>query len=425
MKKTSTIVIIILVLLVIIGGLYWYFLMGPNVAAPGDQTNPGGFNPFGGSRPGPGGQNATTTGPGGQNTEPGTSTQTPGALPTLRLLSSSPVGGYGTMASTTTTVVRWADRGRGNIYEADYKSPVITTLSNTVVPRLYESSWNKDVTAFIGSLFQESEPAPTTVYAELIRRSVSTATTSSDGTSLTPYSLRGKNVSGDLIAYASSPDKSRLFMLINENGNGVGYVSSFSGQNTVKIFTTPLTQINAEWPADNIIAITTKGSASYPGYLYFVSPKTGVWTKMLGPLGGLSAKVSRDGKHILASANTKGAVATRIYTVTPFSSEDAVIRTLADKCAWGNLYKDMVYCGVPTEIVSGTYPDGWYMGKTGFVDKVWQVNAITQEVHLVSSLIDQADRVIDAFNLSLDPKDDYLFFMNKNDLSLWSLDLAK
>jgi hypothetical protein len=54
---------------------------------------------------------------------------------------------------------------------------------------------------------------------------------------------------------------------------------------------------------------------------------------------------------------------------------------------------------------------------------MWQINAGTGEVHLVSSIIDQADRIIDAYNLGLDPKDDYLLFMNKNDLSLWSLDL--
>jgi hypothetical protein len=71
-----------------------------------------------------------------------------------------------------------------------------------------------------------------------------------------------------------------------------------------------------------------------------------------------------------------------------------------------------------------TYPDDWYKGTVSFVDKIWQVSATTGEVHLISSIVDTSDRIIDAFNLGLDEKDRFLIFMNKNDLSLWSLDLT-
>ena len=57
-------------------------------------------------------------------------------------------------------------------------------------------------------------------------------------------------------------------------------------------------------------------------------------------------------------------------------------------------------------------------------DGILILNAKTGEIHLVSSIVDQSDRVIDAFNLGIDPKDNYLFFMNKNDLTLWSYDLV-
>jgi hypothetical protein len=327
------------------------------------------------------------------------------------------------MASTSTTIVRWADRGRGNVYQADYRSSDIITLSNTVVPRLYESVWNKNLTAFIGSLFQESSPIPTTVYAELAPQS--TGKTAADSNLLAPYSLHGKNIAGEMIGYAASPDKSKVFRLMKESDSGVGYVSSFSGQNTVKIFSTPFTQVNVDWPSDNIIAITTKGYSGYPGYLYFVNPKSGVWTKTLGPIAGLSAVVSHDGKHVFISGTANGSLTSRIYALPSSSGTDAVIRTIADKCAWGNFYKDIVYCAVPTTLPEGAYPDDWYVGGLSTTDKVWQVNSVTGEVRLLSSLVDKADRIIDGFNLSLDPKDGYLFFMNKNDLSLWSLDLIK
>ena len=84
----------------------------------------------------------------------------------------------------------------------------------------------------------------------------------------------------------------------------------------------------------------------------------------------------------------------------------------------------MVYCATPGEPVLGLYPDDWYRGVISTADKIWQLSASSGEIHLVSSIVDQSDRVIDAFNLGLDPKDEFLFFMNKNDLSLWSLDLV-
>jgi hypothetical protein len=100
------------------------------------------------------------------------------------------------------------------------------------------------------------------------------------------------------------------------------------------------------------------------------------------------------------------------------------VNTLADKCVWGNFYKEIVYCAVPSQPIAALYPDDWYKGNVSFTDKIWQINASTEEIHLVSPIVDQSDRTIDAFNLGLDTRDDFLFFMNKKDLSLWSFDLV-
>jgi len=139
----------------------------------------------------------------------------------------------------------------------------------------------------------------------------------------------------------------------------------------------------------------------------------------------MSALVNHDARYAIVSATgNANNVVTYIYAVSTSTATDAIIRTLADKCVWGNFYKDMVYCAVPFQPVSGTYPDDWYKGTLSTVDKIWQENAATGEVHLISSVFEQARTNIDAFNLGLDDKDNYLFFMNKLDLSFWSLDLV-
>jgi hypothetical protein len=426
MKKTG-ITVLIIILLVLAGFGYWYFLLhGPSSSsgAPAPTSATNGFNPINRTVSGSGTSNVNAA-PGNTvgTSSPRQTTIVP--APVLRLLSSTPVGGFGASDTASTTIVRWVDRGRGNVYQADGLSLNISTLSNTLLPRIYESSWNAAASSFIGTLLADSSSDPLYVYAALSTQSTSTVSATDTTGTLTPFTLKGKDLPQNIIAYAVSPKKDKLFMLMDEGGTAVGYVSTFDGKSTTKIFDTPLTQVSVDWPEDNTIAITTKGQSAEGGFLYFVNPRTGVWKKILGPIPGLSAKVSHDAKYVLVSVTGNSSdILTSIYDVSKVSGQDAVVRTLADKCAWGNFYKDLVYCGVPSQPAAATYPDDWYQGTVSFIDKIWQINAVTGEVHLVSSIVDQSDRVIDAFDLGLDAKDDYLFFMNKNDLSLWSLDLV-
>jgi len=444
MKRTFlTILVLIIVLL---GGAfaYWYFFFN----GPGGKVTPvvtgntgtSGFHPFGNVPTGNTGNNQATT----TNTNTNVNNPLPvttgnsGKIPSLRLLSNTPVGGYGDTSKASTTIVRFIDRGKGDVYEVAENGRAVATLSNTLLPRITQSVWNKNLTAFIGSMIKETATSPTVVYAELKAQTTTTNTTAAKAANtqgsnpdtassltLTPFVLKGKNLPANMIDYAVSPKGDKVFMLVNESGNGVGYTANFDGTSVTKIFSTPITQINVEWPEDNTIAITTKGTASQGGFLYFVSPKTGIWKKILGPVTGLSAKVSHDAKYVFVSVtNTNGVVQTNIVKVSDNSAVDGVIVTLADKCAWGNFNKNVIYCAVPTQLPSAMYPDAWYAGTVSFTDKIWEMNAATGEIHLVSSIVDQSDRVVDAFNLGVSPKDDYLFFMNKNDLSLWSLDLV-
>lgn len=427
MKRTLQILILTLVILTLAFGAYWYFFLKGIPSVPVDQSSgssSSGFSPFG-RTPVSTGQPTDTAKPAGTST-PTSSAAAP--IPMLRLLSSTAIGGYGASTTASTTVVRWIDRGRGNVYEASENSLNVATLSNTIVPRIFMSAWNKDLTGFIGSMFTEGSRDPSTVYASLIAQAAPKAASSSPSSSdlsLTRYTLKGTPLPSGIIGYAQSPKKDRVFFMVEQNdGTSAGYVASTNGTSMSQIFTTPLTQVNVDWPSDNVISITTKGSADQGGYLYFVNPKTGTWTKVLGPLAGLSARVSHDAKYAIVSVTgSDDNVLTSVYSVQKGSGTDAVVRTLADKCTWGNFYRSLVYCAVPSQQIAGTYPDDWYKGNISFIDKIWQINADTGELHLVSSIVDQSDRLIDAFNLGLDPKDNYLFFMNKNDLSFWSLDL--
>jgi hypothetical protein len=424
MKRFLTIAIVILVLAAA-GFAYWYFMMGSPKPASQPTTTPGQsfqpLNPNGSVTP-PGKRNGGTLSPGGN----ASGSTIPAPLPTLRLLSATPVAGYSASSTAATTTIVWVDRGRGNVYEASDAAADITTLSNTVVPKIFNAVWNKNLTAFIGSLYEDGNLTPTNIYAELQKQRGVTASSTAMNPSLTPYVLQGKDIPGNVIGYAVSPDKTRLFILLNENGSGVGYIAAFNGTGMTRLFSTPMTQVSVDWPSDNVISIITKGSKIYNGFLYFVNPKTGVWTRVLGPVTGLSAVVSHDGKNVIySSTDGDTSISTAIYSVTAATSTDAVIRTVADKCAWGKLYTSIVYCGVPSDLPSAAYPDDWYYGNISFNDRIWQLNAKTGEVKQIASITDQSDRIIDTYRPDTDSRDKYLLFMNKTDLSFWSLDLTR
>jgi hypothetical protein len=427
-KRTYTIIaVVVLVLVVAALAAFWYFFMRPATPTTGTTTSPTtGYSPFG--RPSTGNNIGTTT---TNNNNGNNGTPTIVKVPALRLLSATPIGGYGASTTASTTVVRWIDRGRGNILQATEDSLDIQTLSNTLLPKMYESVWGKGINSLIGSILGDDDATISTIYAALlpqgnVNQKTGTSTpANTNNSSLAPYKLQGKNLPAGIVSYATSPKKDRVFLFAVQGGQGIGYVAPFNGGTATEIFNTPVTQVNVDWPEANTISITTKGSATDNGYLYFVSPTTGTWKKILGPLPGMSAIVSHDARYaIVSAAGNANNVVTYIYSIATSTATDAIIRTLADKCVWGNFYKDMVYCAVPFQPVSGTYPDDWYKGTLSTVDKIWQENAATGEVHLISSVFEQARTNIDAFNLGLDDKDNYLFFMNKLDLSFWSLDLV-
>jgi hypothetical protein len=104
-------------------------------------------------------------------------------------------------------------------------------------------------------------------------------------------------------------------------------------------------------------------------------------------------------------------------------SQEVIFKTLSDKCIWSNLRKNEIYCAVPTEIPNAMYPDDWYRGNVSFVDQIWHLDTNTGEVHLLANLLTLSSKLIDATDLTLDPKEDNLYFINKRDLTLWALDL--
>jgi len=434
MSRKISYIIIIIAILAVIGGVAYFFLYA-NKPAPsgGATTGQSPFNPFGSS-----GTNNNQGSKTGVNN--GTSSViTNGYVyqwPKVREIWSTPIGGFvaSSTASSSSTFVRFVDRGTGYVYSMNAASSAPATISNTTVPLVYESYWNKNAMSGIFRYIKEGSDDITNFYVQLRPTATTTSIVVSSSTatssisvapiiSQTPYELRGTYFPGNIISAAVSPKGNQVFTIENVGGNGVGFISNFDGSGSSQIFSTPLVQVNAFWPATNTLMMSTKASSGSLGYLYSINVKNGDMSEILGGVTGLSILPNSTGQLVLYSdLSSSGNLVTSLYNTKTSSSQDLPFSTLADKCVWSIQNPLDLFCAVPSSVLSG-YPDAWYQGTYSTADGILEIDTDTGSVHSVSNLSQDTKEQLDAEHLVLDPTERFLYFVNKKDLSLWSVDL--
>lgn len=412
-------VITILILLLLLAGAiyYWFFYRTQTTDTttnPGTSTENGGFTPINRNPFGTNDNPNQNTGTSTQTTEETPAVNESYQVPKLRKLSDTPISGFAASTTASSSLVRFMDRGTGHVYEATDLSSTITKLSNTTLPKIYEAYFNKNGTSATIRYLKEDSDTITNFYAELRKTSSST--------SETPMEIKGKFLSPNIGEVSVSPNGNQIFTWNIESGRGVGYISNFNEEKKTKLVDTPLTQVNIAWPETNNVALNTKASGLSGGFLYSIDTKTGVMKKLLSGRG-LYGKISSDLSQVLYSTTNGSSVTTSILNIKDNTNQEVVFRTLADKCVWSAMRKNELYCAVPTDIPNALYPDDWYKGGVSFVDQIWFLDTTTGEVHLMANLLKLSNELIDATDLTLDNKDNFLYFINKNDLSLWALDL--
>jgi hypothetical protein len=424
MKKLIISLIVILSLAIVGGGVYyWYFfILNPNVAPiPTNISISDIFSPFN-NAPVTTSNEPVVTQPvdnssGGDENTIVVDNVPVFSLPKLRQISKTPVAGFFASSTASTSIVRYMDRGTGHLYEADDTSNDIRTLSNTTLPKIYEAYGNKNGNGIIIRYLKDDNETVSNFYTEL--RSTGTST------SQTPYELKGKYLSPEISQLVVSPSGDKVFTWNIENGSGQGYISGLDEKGKTKIYSSPLTQVNVDWPETNTIVLSTKASSIASGYIYSINTKTGDLSTIIGNYRGLSGKMNRDGSKILVSAIVNSNIVTSIRNIKDSINNDLLFKTLSEKCVWSNVVKTDLYCAVPSQIPTGAYPDDWYRGRVSFIDQIWHVDTKTGETHQLANLLELSNSRIDAINLTLDPKENTLYFINKEDLSLWALDLKQ
>ncbi|MFA6797186.1 MAG: hypothetical protein WCR40_00520 [Candidatus Paceibacterota bacterium] len=340
----------------------------------------------------------------------------------LTQIYSKPTSGTLSFTKDKKIDIRFVDRTNGNVYDylPEEKENNLIRTTNTTIPKIQEVVWSNtgknaifrylednsdNIISFLGKI----QPASTSTTEEKMEQVA--------GSFLTP------NIKQILI----NPDGDSTFELLNkkDNSGSYGVLSSIENKNKKQIFESSLSIWNILWPKDNIITFTTRPSYKDYGYMFFFNTQDLSFKRILGDILGLSTLTNKDTSLVAYSKIKSGYFYLNVYNVSKKESRELGIQTLADKCVWSKNNSFVLYCAVPQFIYSGLYPDTWYQGLTSFNDNFWMIDTEkgTTKVLYITGEIENAR--IDAIDLKISDNDKYLTFTNKNDLSLWMLDLKE
>lgn len=408
------IIILILALALIIGGILLFFYRpGGGEETIGEDVTVGDFFPAG---------SGTNTETGSNTSGSDTSTNTGGvSSPILRLVKiyKDPTSGAGVSTSKTGDVIRFIDKVTGHIFETPTTALSLTKISNTTIPKIYESVWTENAQGVIIRYLKDDNQTIESFYAKL----KSTGTTGTEDGS-NPQTLEGTFLPQNISSLVTSPQKTQIFYTNSTVEGSLGTQANPDGTKRTELFKSPLREWNVTWPSTNIITLTTKPSANIQGILYFFNKTSSSLEKIL-TRQGLTTLTSGDASRILISENIGGFISTSLFNVKTKQTEPFPIQTLAEKCVWSNTEKDIVYCAAPADGgLFGNLPDDWYQGLTSFTDEIWKIDLGTGSTERLANPSETAREDVDAYNLIVTPKDDLLIFSNKKDDSLWAVRLA-
>lgn len=409
-------IILIIGILVVIGvGLFLVF-----GASPGGEEGetPGfsfrGFLPFGSSEETPVDENPVIDqgNNGGQIVVNNNQNQ---KVPRIRKISKEPIAGAVIFNIGTSSVVRFVEKGTGNVYEANSETVNIQRLTNTTIPKIIRAFWLPDGSGFLAqTLIPETEIIDTT----LVKLVKNTATSSNE--ILTPFKIVESKLPTDIKEIAIKPDSSKIFYYTIRGSASDWFVANPDGTGSSLVNSHPLTEFLAKWGLSNTITLQTKSSASAQSYFYSFDVNSKALRKIGFGAYGLGVTPNTDSTlTLLSKGGTSPSLAMLDNTTlveTPIDTS-----TLAEKCVWLKEKSPTVYCAVPKQIPNGSYPDSWYQGTVSTEDEIRKIDIKNDVYYTLSDLSREVKEKIDIINPSISKDETHLIFKNKIDGYLWML----
>ncbi len=318
----------------------------------------------------------------------------------LRQLTTRPVAGFVEFKESTTSprFIRYAEAGTGHIYSINLTTGEEIRLSNTTVP-------NGDSAVF----------SPNGTYVAIrsgygTKSEIVLLTLNADNTST------AENLTPKMTDFVFSNNNELLYTELTSGGTA-GRSIAPATKIISNVFTIPFQAVTLVWSTNNITPhyIYPKATSKLMGYLYTIR-------------NGVIVRQTPTGQGLMAGANSNILVHTELINNTPSSFitnlgtgavSPAPIIFEPHKCTFGKVSTSTMYCGYEITQYGPDYPDAWYQGARSFADRIWKIDLKRKSATQLISPETAVGRSIDIINMHIGRGDKMLYFMNKNDNTLW------
>jgi len=302
------------------------------------------------------------------------------------------------------------DRKTGHIYENMASTTDIGKISNYTLTGAEDVSF-VDNTSIISRKLDDDNETIITQYLKLIK----------DTSTSTIYNTLVKNINIDADNISISPITKRIFYFIRNTGNGV--LSNIDGVVRTSVINTTVSEWLPQYVNKTIVSLTTKPSAYFKGYLFFLNPDgNSKNTYIIGEKYGFNTLTSPNGNKVIYNEIINNTLETFIYDIKTKSNTYLSQSTIVDKCVWSNDSKK-IFCGIPQKLYQAAYPDAWYKNEIEFSDNIWSIDGETGQFSVVVPLQDQVLKPIDVYKIKISNTNKYLIFQDKNTLNLWKFEI--
>ncbi len=329
--------------------------------------------------------------------------------------------GSETVAQSTYNVFRYIERSTGHLYEAREDSLTQTRLSNTTIPRVVDAFFTKDGQRAVLRILKEDQETVDTLSARVVPKSTTTASSASavpDG-----FALEGPYLSQNIVDARISAN-GLTYLLPQNTGGSTLITSTFDDLSKKIVFDSPLknwvvSRINA-----NKILMTTKADSRTSGFSYLINNQNSAVEKLMGDLPGLTTLMSPDEKWLIYSVSRNNELSTFVLNTETNETKKFGVNTLPEKCVFSPKNFNIVYCGGPTQMPRVTLPESWYQGTVSLDDNLWKADLSTQNYEQLLGDKEEVEQSFDMTKLEVSPDDEFILFVNKKDLTLWSLEIT-
>lgn len=316
----------------------------------------------------------------------------------LRQLTTRPIIGLSEDRSGNEVFIRYVEAGTGHVYSINLISGVETRLSNTTIPNAQYAAFSPDGKyAAIRSGYGSNNTI------ELVKLGSENNSTTEK---LTPA----------MVEFKFSETNELLFTEYTSNGM-TGRSLNPETKTTRTLFTVPFQSAHIIWSNDSLTPhyVYPKASAQLNGFLY--SLQSGSIKRLEISGAGLTALA--DSEYIVYTRNSGERVQSRSRNLT--TGEDVGLTVIAEpsKCTLSKIEPDTMYCGYEEKSPRSDFPDNWYKGLITYSDRIWIINLKQGYSAQLVNPLNELGREIDITQMTLSQNEEILYFINKNDNTLW------